>query len=380
MSGKTMRPNIDPYHADNLIFRHAEPTDDPALQQLLRDNPMQGWVTLSLQRRPSYFASEDLIGSSRTVIALDAGQNNQVMGMYSTTFMPFFYNGKVEEGGYLGELRVNKRYRNRLRILKHGFDSIHPLNLPASAATSIWFTSIASDNLKARRLLESKNRQLPKYTPAGELQTLAISTRQGSRPSMLQAANKEDIPAICELYNQQASQYNFATLLDPSWMRRLTDSKGLSLTDFWVYKEDEEIQAAIAVWDQRSFKQVVVQGYRSPLKHLRPLVNLLAYLAGKPLLPREGSQLETVYLSFFCYSPKAEKHVVKLLREALHIAANKNADTALLGISADNPLLPLLRSSLHPVIYRTCIETVSWEDKRTEPINSTRVQPEIAIL
>lgn len=341
---------------------------------------MQGWVRLSLQRMPSYFTSEDLIGKSRTVIALDAEKDNEVIGMYRTTFMPFYYNGRLVKGGYLGELRVNKAFRNRLRILRHGFDSIHPLNLPESATTPIWFTSIASDNFKARRLLESNNPRLPSYTPVGELLTMAISVRRGRRTTLLQTAQQGDIPSICQLHNRQASRYQFATHLDAEWLHGLTGSQGLSLEDFLVYRDAEGIQACIAVWDQRTIKQVIVQGYRPPLNRLRPLVNLFATLIGKPKLPAPNDRLEHVYLAFFAFTKRAEQHAVHLLQEALHIAKEKHADTALLGVSAGNPLLPRLRARLHPVIYTTCIETVSWNDIKQPEHHEAMVQPEIALL
>ena len=381
MSAGENRLNTEPYLAGKLIFRHAEERDDPALQRLLSDNPMQGWVRLSLRRMPSYFASEALIGKSRTVIALDSERENEVVGMYRTTFMPFYYNGSLIKGGYLGELRVNKAYRNRLRIVQQGFDSIHPLNLPESASTTIWFTSIASDNFKARRLLEAKNSRLPDYTPVGELLTLAISVRRGKRGSMLQTARQADIPAICQLYNRQASHYQFASHLDPEWLRGLTGSKGLSLEDFRVYRDDDGgIQACVAIWDQRAIRQVVVEGYRPPLNRLRPLINLFAALSGKPKLPPENSRLEHIYLAFFAFTESAEQHALALLQEALHIAKGKQADSALLGISASNPLLPILRTRLHPVVYTTCIETVSWSDIKQPDIQISMVQPEIALL
>jgi hypothetical protein len=373
-------PDGDRYQADSLIIRQATPADDRALQQILRDNPMQGWLRLALERSPSYFAGENLLGRSRAVIGEDAAKGGAVIGMYHTAFLPVFVNGKVVQAGYLGEMRINPGYRHHLRILKHGFASVRPLNRPESDTAAIWFTSIASDNRAARRLLESQQRSLPRYAPVGELRTLAISVRHGRRPELLRPATQVDIPAICDFYNRQASRYNFAPYLDPAWLNGLTTSKGLNIEDFWLLKEGENIEACIAVWDQRPFKQAVVQGYRFPLNHLRPVYNLFAHLRGKPLLPKTDSRLESVYLSFFTFSPKAEKHALKILREALHIAGVKTAKIGLIGLSATHPLLPELKASLHPTIYRTCIETVSWIDSESANLDEAIVQPEIAIL
>ena len=373
-------PERDRYQTGDLLLRHAAMADDAALQQILRDNPMQGWVTLSLERSPSYFAGEDLLGKSRALIGQDLAQGGEVIGMYHTAFLPLFVNGAMVQAAYLGELRVNPAYRNRLRILKHGFASIRPLNQPQSDNTAIWFTSIASDNLPARRLLEARHRQLPRYTPVGEMQTLAISVRHGRRPEMLYQATPVDIPALCDFYNRQAARYQFAPCLEPSWLSGASAAKGLTVEDFWLYKPFRQIEACIAIWDQRAFKQAVVQGYRFPLSLLRPVYNLFAYLQGKPLLPACGSRLESVNLAFFAIAPGAEKHALQILREALQAAARKKAKIALLGLASANPLLPVLCAALHPTVYRTCIETVSWPDETSLQPNESVVQPEIAIL
>ncbi|MCU7875724.1 MAG: hypothetical protein KZQ84_02810 [Candidatus Thiodiazotropha sp. (ex Lucinoma borealis)] len=101
---------------------------------------------------------------------------------------------------------------------------------------------------------------------------------------------------------------------------------------------------------------------------------------GKPLLPKKGSQLESVYLSFFSISPEAEKHAVNILQEALYISGLKKAKTGLLGLSDCDPLIPALRAALNPVVYKTCIETVDWANRKSAPLNPAPPQPEIAIL
>jgi hypothetical protein len=209
----------EPFRVGALIFRQATGADESALQQLLKDNPMQGWVTLSLQRSPSYFASENLGGKSRTLIAYDRSCNDQVVGMYRVVFMKTHIGGKPTLSGYLGELRVNRRYRHRMRVLRYGFESIRPLNVPESATTLNWFTSIAIDNDAARRLLESNNPKLPQYSPIGTLWTLAVSVRRGVTPRLLQPATESDITPICQLYNRAAAHYDFSPFLDPDWLR-----------------------------------------------------------------------------------------------------------------------------------------------------------------
>ena len=380
MTDSEIDPTNDRYRAGNLIIRRATHADDGVLQQILRNNPMQGWIQLALERSPSYFAGEDLFGRSRAVIGQDTAKGGAVIGMYHNRFMPVFVNGTVVQAGYLGELRINPTYRNRIRIFKHGFAAMRPLNRPESDTTQIWFTSIASDNHRARRLLESQHRDLPRYTPVGELQTLAISTRKGRRPELLRQATPGDISMICNFYNAQAARYQFAPHLTPDWLSGPSAAKGLGIEDFWLYEVQHRLLACVAIWDQRSFKQAVVKGYRFPLNRLRPLYNLTARLLGKPLLPMVNTRLESVYLALFTYAPQAETAVQRILQEALHLAARKNADTGLLGLSSAHPLLPAIRASLHPTSYQTCIESVTWGEEQSPYLDDGIVQPEIAIL
>ncbi|MET0004841.1 MAG: hypothetical protein ABW087_14585 [Candidatus Thiodiazotropha sp.] len=368
------------YCAANLIIRHATEADDEALQIILAENPMQGWLRLAQQRSPSYFAGEDLMGHSIAIIGEDAAKDNAIIGMYHTSFLPLYINGQVVKTGYLGELRVNQSYRSSLRIIKHGFASIRSLTRAESTTTQLWFTSIASDNHVARRLLEADNPKLPRYTPRGELQTLAISTHHGKRPTRFQPAIENDIPTLCEFHQRQASQLNFAPCLDPSWLGGLSRQKGLTIEDFLIYKRDGRIEACIALWDQRPFKQLVVQGYRSPLNYLRGLYNIFAYLSTRPLLPGAHSILESLYLSFFCCSKEFEEEATELVQEALYLASRRGAKIGLIGVAAGNPLLARLKKSFRPTIYKTCIESVSWRDEKPPELNDAPIQPEIALL
>jgi len=50
-------------------FRLATAVDDDRLRRLLRDNGMPGWVEMSIEREPSYFAGHDWFGRDRAVLA-----------------------------------------------------------------------------------------------------------------------------------------------------------------------------------------------------------------------------------------------------------------------------------------------------------------------
>ena len=156
-------------------YRRAEAEDDASLKALLRENAMDSWVKMTLEREPRYAAGENILGVSTTVIAEEEHVPCKTIGMYSHTLMPVHMNGKAIELGYLGELRVNVHNRNKIRLLKMGYDSVK--GLTEKQLYPYCFTSVARDNPKARRLLEAGLRGLPLYRPQGEYETFALSTQ-----------------------------------------------------------------------------------------------------------------------------------------------------------------------------------------------------------
>lgn len=275
------------FRSRGVIYRQATKADDAELRALLHDNDMGSWVNLCFEREPSFFDGESLMGESTAVIALDESKQNSVVGMYSCSFLPVHINGHSECAGYLGGLRVDRKYRRRVRILKDGFTSI-PALLSRDDSMSLWFTSVGEDNGIARRILEADLAGMPKYGFRGAMETLAFSIRQRKAGGLLQRATIGDIPALADFYNQHAREFQFAPVLRETWLSSLNGKHGLCLEDFWLLKEGDKILGCLAVWDQRRFKQTTIRGYRFPLNRLRGVYNLYAATRGRITLPAPG--------------------------------------------------------------------------------------------
>ena len=367
------------YQGGEVIFRKAFTDDNEKLKAALRDNALDSWVRLSLQREPSYFAGDALMGSSFTVIACDEHQPDSMVGMYSCACLPLHVNGVATQLGYLAGLRVNQQYRHKLRILKNGFSSIKHL-VPHCGAAPFMFTSVASENTSARRLLEAGLKGMPLYRTRGNMETLTFNTQQGWLQGLLQPASPQDVPALVNFFNQQAARYQFSPVLTQAWLLSLSGDKGLSLSDFWLAKDGTAIRGCLAIWDQRAFKQTVVRGYRFPINVFRGLYNLFAGATGRVRLPARGRALAQVYLSFVAVDNPAGTFAINLVKEGLGRARQRGADVAILGLSDKNPLTAVLKQTLKPLVYRTCIETVTWPEDLEPILHGYPVQPEVAVL
>ena len=196
----------------------------------------------------------------------------------------------------------------------------------------------------------------------------------------MQFATAEDIPALTKFYNHHARRYQFAPVLEEEWLHRLDGSNGIQLNDFWLYKEDGEIKACMAAWDQRAFKQTVVHGYRFPLSMMRGLYNLFARILGWISLPPIGNRLQQVYLSFLAINEDTTVGALALVKEGLFRAGEKEADVAVIGLSEKNPLLKIIMKHLPCHAYRTCIELIVLNGNTTVDVDARPPQPDVAVL
>jgi len=363
----------------DIRFRHARADDDHRLRGLLRDNELDAWVRLSFEREPNYFAGENLMGAACTVIAEGRDRADAAMGMYNCAFLPVYVDGKAETIGYLGGLRIASAHRRRIGYVRQGYDSIRQL-APDRATLPYWMTSIASENSAARRLLEAGLRHLPRYLPVGRMRTFAIAVNKAKAADLLQPVCASDVDELVAFHAAQARTFQFAPVLDRAWLLALDGRHGLSLQDFLIWRVDGRIQACLALWDQRAFKQTVVRGYRKPLDRLRGVYNVLARAGGWPDLPAAGRAIEQLYLAFLAIDESRHPQLPSIIRHALHLAAGRNARMGVLGLSLDNPLSAIVQRHFRCWRYDTCIEAVIWPGHDDLPLPRGPVQPEVALL
>lgn len=346
-----------------IDYALAGPADDPILRQLLRDNPMPGWVTMAMTREPDFFAGANHFGRDWAVLARDG---ETPVGMYACSEQTLHVDGRPCETGYLGALRVVPAYRHRLRVLRDGYASIRRLS--PRPESDLWYTSVASENAPARRLLEAGLRGMPHYRPVNELLTLALPSRRGRRHGRWQKLQENRLAALCRFYNEQARAWQFSPLLSPEFVVR-------SGADFHVVEQDGAIVAGMALWNQQACKQVVAHAYRWPLGPLLPAYNLYARWAGRLALPPVGRPLDQSALAFFAVAPALAGSVPALVEDALARCPTAAASFAL---HADHPWLAGLLRHFRPTTYRSTIYAVSFNAPAR--LDGRPAQPEAALL
>ncbi len=368
------------YKANDITYRIATQNDEATLQRLLSNNVMDSWVNITLRKEPNYFDSDNLMGESMTVVAYKTEDETAVIGMYSCTLFKLFFAGKKESIVYLNSLRVNPGFRHKIRFLKEGFKSIGKL-VSFKATLPFMFTSIASENFNAKRILKSNLKGMPRYVPLAQMSTFSFLAKPNRKPFLSQRANNSDIPSIVKFYNNAAKHCDLAPILDEFWLKALDGSKGLTIEDFHLVKNSNgEIEAIFALWDQRKIKQVVIESYRAPLDKFRFLYNIYSKMNSSIILPKEGDVLQQVFISFFATLSTETQEIVEILKEASALIKEKDAELSTIGFASNDPLCRIMRDSLKAKEYQTDIEAVFLDTSRESEIKLSHLKPEITLL
>jgi len=345
-------------------LRLATRGDDTVLREFLRGHGMAAWVEMTIEREPSFFAGRDFGGEEWAVIA---EEKTDIVGMYSAALRPMHVNGRRERLGYLGGLRVSPKYRHRIRYLRQGYASIRTLT-PAPATLPWWFTVIAADNVAARKLLEAGVPGLPTYHPLGDYVTYALPASRGERRKMWRRAEEGEVDTLVAFYNAQASRFNLTPVLDGALVRRV------GVDHFYIVERRGVLQGVAALWDQRSFKQIVAARYRRPIGSLLPMYNLYAKLGRRIPLPREGHALDHTFVAFLAFGDDVGPERGLAMRDLL---SHCKTPIASVGVHAANSLNETLMR-LKPVRYRSRVYGVAFEPGA--PISDRPIQPEAALL
>ena len=349
----------------------ADRGDDDDLRRLLRASVTPGAVRLAFTREPDFFATDGLTDADVTVVARRDGR---VVGSGRCSMYSLMRNGVSRRMGYLSALRVQDHTPESARLLREGYERLGHEIAPLADG---FFTSIATDNTRARRVLEHSGRLgLPSYRPLCDLVTLVGAVQLGINE---RTAAKTEESELGEFLEHGSRDSHLALSWEPARWRQLAH-RGVSAGDFSVVRQDGRLVAAAAVWDQRSFRQTIVDGYDGLLRHVRPLVSAATSLRRMPPLPSPGSVLaQGALFGATVLEASAWPALWSLVRQR---AAAAGLQWVCLSRDARDPELGILRQLMKGREYRTTLYEVTWPGgaRWPDPWEERLFRPEVGLL
>jgi len=364
---------------ESARFAVGEDADDAAIRRLLRENPMEGSVSITFEREPAYARGTDIAGGrDRTIVAYI---NDRLVCMGRCTRRLIWVDGREASVGYLSELRLDKSARGRLDILKGGYK--HFQETESDGPAEAYFTSIGAENVPARRLLESSGWRVPAYDFLAEFETLLITVpRRVRKPRQrLIPAAPEHLPSILRLLNEQGRRHQLSAVWSAEKLQSL-ERHGLPLDRFRLLFEGNELVACGALWDQRLFRQTVIQSYSPALSLLRHALNAASRLFGRPQLPPPGAVLASAFLSPLTFAENATSLMPDLVEGFSEMASALKIDFLTVGLPAESPEASELRRRFHTRTWRSRFYQVRWPVAHAIDLrgNDAICFPDVALL
>jgi hypothetical protein len=344
----------------NLDF--ADPRDDASIRRLVKRQPVPGRITVAFEREPDFSLGCAVTGDDCRILVARTAEDGEVVGVACRSARHVFVNGREQRLGYLGQLRVDERFRGRW-LVSRGFSLLRQLHdvdpVPA------YLISIIGGNPEATAVLVEKRRKsFPSFHEVADYCTLAIDAHRPKAPLVCDAcispADPNQLAEVADFLRTHGKRRQFFPVWNEEALHNLT-ALGLRTKDLRTARRGKEIVGVIGLWDQSAYKQTVVRGYSGWLKAAAPLWNSSAGWFGRSALPRPGEKLLSAYAGLICVANDDAAVFGGLLREIYNLASLRGFSYLLVGLDARDPFLPVAKAYAH-VFYPSRFYLAEWSD------------------
>lgn len=317
----------------DLIAREATLADEAAIEKLMCEIPMGENIRVTLRRDGGYFTGSSVQSETPSVHGL-FNENGRALGLYAAGKRRVWIDGEIKTVRYLSDLRLHPKARG-MRWLFRGYR-----RLGEEMRDEFAQSMILTDNRAALTLLTSGRAGLPKYHAAGEYLSYFFGPQKKWRArtkSEFRKASQAELPAMQELYDEQAQRFQFAPVLDFSTFENSSYFAGLRLEDVYLAFDDGKLQAMLGVWDQSAYKQLVVESYSRIYRFLRPVSRLLRGIS----LPKVGQRIHLKTITMPTCRVDRLDELLDLIQWAR--SEQENETVLMLGLDAKDPRVAMMK-------------------------------------
>jgi hypothetical protein len=345
----------------SISYTLATEADEPALRQILKDNPMHGTISLSFEREPYFFNASQIEGNNHITL-LSRNLENQIVGMGSRSSRLYWVDGKLTNIGYMSQLRLLNEFRTSPHRITHAYEKLYEVHRQINDV-QFYLVTVLEDNNRARRFLTSGKKKIPIHKEWNRLNTFILPLtykRVNSEDYLIHKASYTDKALIIELLQSNYKNKSLApywdekTLFDPSTKLRPES--------FFIatHKKSSTPVACVAVWDQSSFKQVYIQNYEKKMQYFRPILNLFRRWTKYPYFPKVGSQFSHAFLSHLAIDDGHDESLVPLVQTAINQNINQGFHYLSLGLLQNSQLIPIIQKEFRPYTLKSIAYLAYW--------------------
>jgi hypothetical protein len=358
-----------------VVVNLAGPADDAGIRGLVRRETLPGRIHMALPRDPDFSLGCAVTGDDYRILVARSAEDGAIVGVACRSVRHVFVNGRRQRVGYLGQLRVDERFRGRW-LVSRGFSLL--ARIDREDPVSAYLVSIVEGNPEAIGVLVARpRRSFPVFREVARYQTLALPVRRAKpaldRGDEIVPGTVDQLPAVARFLQTEGARRQFSSVWTEDALRRQGEF-GLRVEDVRIARRGGTIAGVIALWDQTAYKQAIVRGYSGWLKAVAPLTRL----------PRAGEQVRSAYASLVCVANDDPVLFARLLREIYNLAHTRRFHYILVGLDARDPLLRIPRAYSH-VAYPSRFYLGTWAngsngDRPHEQLDDRPAYVDIATL
>ncbi len=335
----------------DFSVREARDSDNPGLVELAASCAMAGDLSLRIDRSPDFFALNRLEGDRWTVAVAERGR--KVVGCVAFSERRVFVNGLATRTAYVGDLKVHPEHRDTSVADALSLWAERQCgDLPPRAPAVI--TVLAGNRAMERRL--SGPRGVPRFNRIGTIRTHSIPilwkrwrfSRLGSGSIVTAPATWADVAQMAEMWNRVARRRQLAPAMTADSLARwIHAAPGLDISSYRLARSRTgELLGFMAVWDQRSFKQLTVVGYSARMSAARTAFNFMAPIVGAEPLPPPGSPLRCATAFHLCVPGDRPQVLRALLVDSHNELRHTGCSFLNVGLDVSDPLSRAMRGML----------------------------------
>lgn len=344
---------------------------------------MQGTISLSFEREPYFFDAARVEGRNHVTL-LSRNEEDKIVAIGSRSSRPYWVEGKLQQLGYLSQLRLVNEHRASPHRLMPGFEKMHEVHSEYKDV-KYYIVTVLEENDKARRFLTSGSKKLPTHKEWSRLNTFVfqlVYKKIQNNGYFINRATQAEIPILVKLLQNVYSDKSLAPFWDEESLFGV--NSGLKPEDFFIgyNKSTNEPVACVAVWDQRSYKQVYVHDYEKKIKMFRPLLNLVRKWTKYPYFPQVGQAFSHAYLSHLAIAKNHDQVIIPLIQTAINENLSRGFHYLSLGLLQSSPYCDLIKKHYNPYTLRSVVYLAYWPEDEAELSVLPKVDAhlEIAIL
>ncbi len=318
---------------ERVDIREAHEADNEALLALTRATPMDGTISLRIDRDPDFFALLRLRGASRVFVA---ALGCQVVGCISAALRIVYVGAVPETIAYVGDMKVHPKFsgsRVAVRVIQALEADLR------SNGVDVCFSVVAEGNRRAMPLFEGRL-GIPRWTPLGKFlvdELLPTPFRGRSEHYRIETAQHADLPDIAALLDRFHRSRQFAPQL-----AEMEIADTLSAGGTFVAREGRQIVATLTVSDMGPMKRNVLLDAPRAVKGSLALLRFATAPLPGFIVPRIGDPLRLLSVRHAACDAGHQAALTALLQWARAEALRRRFTCLAVGLHERDPLRSLV--------------------------------------